>query len=219
MTKRKTPLLPGHYYHTFNRGINHQSIFLGDKDYHRALATLSYYRYAHPPLSFSRFLLQSTKKQQLLHSELVRTEKLIEIIAYCLMPNHFHLVLRQIKDNGISTYLANFQNSYTKAFTARHKRDSAILNRSFRSVPIHTEEQLLHLTRYVHLNPYSANFIPKEQIASYPWSSMREYISGNYVLCNPTPILHSTPHQYLNFVMDHADYQRNGELIKHLALE
>jgi putative transposase len=73
----------------------------------------------------------------------------VTVIAYCLMPNHFHLVLRQNEDGGISQYLADFQNSYTKYFDLKHRRSGAIFNRQFKAVLIESENQLLHLTRYI----------------------------------------------------------------------
>lgn len=219
MPRRKTPLISGQYYHIFNRGINRQPIFLSNHDYNRALTTLFFYRYSSLPMKLSHFLLQNANKQQSILTNLTSTQQIVEITAYCLMPNHFHLILKQILDNGISTFLSNFQNSYTKAFNAKHKRNSVLLDRQFKSVHIETEEQLLHLTRYLHLNPYSASIIPKNQILTYPWSSIQEFVSGNYKISNPNSTIDIKPKQYSPFVIDHADYQQKLEKIKHLTLE
>ncbi len=138
-----------------------------------------YYINENTTLSFSKF-------SQL--SVIERTNKLIEmataknfyidLIAYCLLPNHFHLVVRQIKEKGIQLVVGNLINSYTKAFNLKHQRKSGPLYQGrFRAVRIETEEKLLHVVRYIHLNPYT-NYLVKDldDLKNYQYSSLPIYL-------------------------------------------
>ena len=101
------------YYHIFNRGINSQSIFLDDRDYQRALELAQYYKYSSSKTRFSQLIRQPRELKLDNLAKLTKEENyLVEIIAYCLMPSHFHLLLRQEEENGISKFLADFQNSF-----------------------------------------------------------------------------------------------------------
>lgn len=219
MPTRKYPLVTCSYYHIFNRGINHQSTFLIKRDYDRALQTLSYYLPVESTIKYSLFLKKSQSERTNLLQAIKRTTHQVTIIAYCLMPNHFHLLLRQNVDGGISTFLANFQNSYTKYFNAKHKRTGSLYNRQFKAVLVETENQLLHLTRYIHLNPHSSHLVKYDEITTYPYSSLHEYLSGIHKLSNPSIALDINPKRYAAFILDHADYQQRLESLKHLALE
>lgn len=222
MPVRKVPLVTGEYYHVFNRGINRQRTFTSKnnyRDYTRAIQTLAYYRHSANKLKFSYFLAKPKDEQKDILVKMSAAPQRVAVIAHCLMPNHFHLLLKQKEDGGISQYLADFQNSYTKYFNAKHNRSGAIFDRQFKSVLIESENQLLHLTRYIHLNPYSSNLITKHQIATYPYSSLGEYLSGNYYLSNPGIVLDIHPRQYESFVLDNADYQQQLELLKHILID
>ena len=76
----------------------------------------------------------------------------MEIICYCLMPNHLHLLLRQLMDGGISKFMSNFANSYTRYFNTKSKRKGPVFEGKFKAKRIETDEQLLHLSRHIHLN-------------------------------------------------------------------
>lgn len=222
MPYRKLPLIPGQYYHVFNRGINRQPIFLTPSDYSRALLSLRYYHHLSPSPKLSYLLVQSKKIQDEVLASIDHQPKLVTILAFCLMPNHFHLLVRQETTAGISTFMANFQNSYAKYFNAKTQRSGSLLNRQYKSVHIETEEQLLHIVRYIHLNPYSG-FVVKypSQINSYPWSSLREYLENRTTFISPNLIMsHFSTLQLLeNFHLDQANYQQTLEKIKHLTFE
>lgn len=219
MPVRKVPLVTGEYYHIFNRGINRQPTFTTERDYLRAIHTLIYYRPISNKIKYSNFLARPKSERQDILTKFTQSPHKITIIAYCLMPNHFHLLLRQEEDGGISKYLADFQNSYTKYFNAKHKRSGALFDRQFKAVLVESENQLLHLTRYIYLNPYSSNLITKDQITSYPYTSLAEYLSGSYQLSNPDIVLDVNPRRYESFVLDNADYQQQLEQLKHIGLD
>jgi len=223
MPARYTPLVTNHFYHVFNRGINSEPIFLDKKHFTRALNLLHFYNYVDYPVRFSKFLLLSNDRRKEIWKRLEKSTKHTEIISYCLMPNHFHLLLKQRIDHGISKFIANFQNSYAKYCNLKNNRTGHLFQGQFKAVLINTEEQLLHVHRYIHLNPYSAGLVAKlENLEIYPWSSFHEYLKSDlFNFTNQEDILSNfkKPDTYKKFILDQADYQKSLEYIKHLALE
>jgi len=224
MPGRKVPLVKNEIYHILNKGISLQTTFLTKRDYDRALQTTFYYQNQKPPVKYSRFLSLSNK-QRLLILEKLKSEGLflVEIIAFCLMPNHFHFLLKQITAGGISKFIGNFTNSYTRYFNTKNKREGALFKGKFKAVRIESDEQLLHVSRYIHLNPYSSYVIKTlEELENYPYSSLPEYLQKSpNSLCQKEIILDQFKNlnSYKNFVFDQANYQRELENIKHLILE
>lgn len=211
MPHRQTPLISGNFYHIFNRGINRQPVFNTKSEYLRAIFTLKYYQFS-SPIKLSYLLTKSnTSRQELLKSLSVSFSK-VDVLAFSLMPNHFHLVIRQNQVGGISKYLADFQNSYTKYFNAKNKRSGSLFNRQFKSVHIETEGHLSHLIRYVVLNPYSSSIVKNpNDIIKFPYNHI------NYELINKFTKM--SPSKFKEFVLDHADYQKKLANIKHLTFE
>lgn len=185
---------------------------------------LNYYRFKNTPLSFSKFkdLLPKHQEKIIANLEKEKANLLIEIVAFCLMPNHFHLLLKQVEKNGIITSLGNLQNSYAKYFNLKYHRIGPVFQSRFKSVLIKNDPQLLHISRYIHLNPYSSKIIKKKQkLISYPWSSLPQYLGIATGFCNPQIILDQfkNPYEYQKFVFARADYQKRLDEIKHLYLE
>lgn len=119
MPGRLPPLVNGQIYHVFNRGIDYRLTFADKLELKRAMATLDYYRFSNPPLRFSRFHKLPFEERDKIQSKIRTGRKLVDVLSFCLMPNHFHLLLRQACDKGISRFLSNFQNSYTKYFNKK----------------------------------------------------------------------------------------------------
>lgn len=224
MPTRLTPLVTDQYYHLYNRGINKQPIFFSVKDYKRVMEIIEFYSFVNVPIRFSRFLLLSTEdKEKIWFSLRKENEKLVQFICYCFMPNHFHFLLKQIKDNGISRFMRIFQNSYTRYFNSRHQRIGPLLQGQFKAVRVEDDEQLLHLSRYIHLNPYTSYVLKTvENLYNYSWSSLPEYIGVvSNPICNKELVLSNfkSTQNYLKFICDQADYQRELDKIKHQTLE
>ena len=142
------------------------------------------------------------------------------------MPNHFHLLLKQLKNNGISTLVANFQNSYTRYFNLKNKRVGPLFQGAFKAVRVETDEQFLHVSRYIHLNPYSSLVVKSlEELQRYPWSSLPEYLNPKKhknKISFPKEILDffdDNLHDYQKFIYNQAEYQKNLETIKHLIFD
>lgn len=224
MPYRKIIFADGEIYHLLNRGVAQSPIFLSTKEYQRFLSLTNFYHHSSPPLSFSHYLRLSSKDKEkfLKNKNLEEKEKLAEILAYCLMPNHFHLLLKQLKNRGISKMLANLQNGYARYFNLKHQRTGHLFQSMFKAVRIETDEQLLHVSRYIHLNPTSSYLVKIKNLASYPWSSLPEYLGEKGAkFLSPDLVLELAggENRYREFVFDQAEYQRELEKIKHLALE
>lgn len=224
MPGREIPLVTNQYYHVLNRGVASQPVFNNKRDYIRAFETLFYYQNKELPLKYSKFLSLSKDERARILEKLAQGKNfLVEIIAYCFMPNHLHLLLKQVVENGISKFMSNFTNSYTRYFNTKNKRNGPIFQGKFKAIRIETDEQLLHLSRYIHLNPYSSFLIKNlNDLTNYPFSSLSEFLGETDIkLCSKQIILgrFKNKNLYQKFVFDQADYQRKLEEIKHLMLE
>ena len=216
---RKQKLINSSLYHIFNKSISKYTIFNSDFEFNRFINIINYYLYKNPPVKYSRFLEYSTEYQQKTKNSFVEENKLVEIIAYCLMPTHFHLILKQLKKSGVSILLGNIENSYARYFNLAHRRSGPLWVGPFKNISINTNEQLLHLTRYIHLNPCSSNIVkyPHE----WKFSSFREFIHNNAKdkMCNYFKYFDLSRNEYKTFVEEFIDQQKELELIKHLILE
>lgn len=218
---RKAPLTNEYYYHIFNRAVAKATIFIDGADYDRAMKLINYYHFNKQPLPYSQLIKKSFKTQKKIFDQLKEEQdELVEIISFCLMPNHFHFLLKQIQENGITKFLGNYQNSYAKYLNKRYERVGSVFQNPFKSVLVENDNQLLHLSRYIHLNPHTASIAKrKDQLLNYPWSSLGEYRSEEKPgFCEPEIILDQfvDRKEYLKFILDRADYQRSLGSIKHL---
>lgn len=209
---RKVPLVTGEFYHVFNRGVAKMQIYNTAYDYTRFLKTMVYYSIEGPKPRFSVFSPTT--------STIDPSKKIIEIICYCLMPNHFHLLLKQLRDGGITEFMSKLSNSYTKYINVKNGRIGPLLQGDFKSVHIEADEQLLHVNRYIHLNPL-VGYIT-ENLDIYKWSSYPAYINfAKDEICSKDIILSNfkSIDSYKKFVLDQVDYAKKLESIKHLLLD
>lgn len=219
---RKIVFANDYYYHIFNRGVERRITFSTKRDYARAIDLLYFYNFVDIPVRYSRYQvlpsdIQSNHSQAMIHSG-----NLVEIISYCLMPNHFHLLLKQKVDRGIITFLANFTNAYTKYFNTKEDRPGALFQGRFKGVFVETDEQMLHLTRYIHLNPIIASLVTYKTLNQYPWSSYPAYINkANDKLINQDTLsmIRKFIPDYPAFVEDQISYAKELDKIKHLLLD
>jgi len=224
MPYRKNPLITKNTYHIINQGFKQQKIFIKQDDYFRAQQTINYYQYPKPPLRFFYFYQQSLKRQKQILNQLSKDSlTAVEIYSFCLMPNHFHLLAKQTQDNGILHLISNFSTSYSKYFNQKYKKQGPVFQGRFKAVKINSNEQLLHVSRYIHLNPYSSSIIKSfKNLINYPYSSFSQYLKhSSSNICNVQPILNqfSSPKHYKKFVLNQADYQKQLHSIKKLTLE
>jgi len=221
-TNRKIYFANGYVYHVFNRGIDKRTTFHEKREYSRAKETLRYYHYFAPSIRFSAYLNLSFEDKFTYTTALKEHPKHITIMAYCFMSNHFHFLVRQESDNGISKFMANFANSYTKYFNAKHKRVGPLFQGLFKAVFVENTEQLMHVSRYIHLNPFVSSLISLENLEQYPWSSYSQYIGkteNGYIDTKSILELFKNKDAYKKFVIDHSAYAKELDKIKHLMIE
>ncbi|OGD56426.1 hypothetical protein A2V71_04650 [Candidatus Berkelbacteria bacterium RBG_13_40_8] len=144
--------------------------------------------------------------------------KFVKTVAYCIMPTHFHLILGQIGNNGISKFMAKVLNSYSRYFNLRYKRKGPLWEGHFKNVLVNSDEQLLHLTRYIHLNPVSAGLIKKPE--DWTFSSYPGYLSSKTDgLCEYDGLFNISSKEYKKFVNSRASYQKELSKIKCILIE
>lgn len=211
MPSRKVPFVNDEYYHIFNRGVAKMPIFNNAFDYKHFLSTVLYYQIDGPKPRFSFFRNKPIS--------LEKNMKIVDIICYCLMPNHFHFMLRQKRENGITEFVSKVSNSYTKYFNIKNKRVGPLLQGEFKSVYVESNEQLLHLSRYIHLNPL-IGYVTKE-LKEYGWSSYPAYLGLNGNICSKEIVLDQFKSEsaYEQFVLDQVSYARELDFIKHKLLD
>lgn len=147
-------------------------------------------------------------------------KKIVDIICYCLMPNHFHFLLRQKRKGGITEFTSKLSNSYTKYINTKNNRVGHLLQGNFKAVHVGTNEQLLHLSRYIHLNSLVSYLV--KDLDSYKWSSYSEYISLiDNAICDKKIILDQfkSKEEYRQFILDYENYGKQLEKIKHQLID
>lgn len=224
MPYRKIPFVSNQIYHVFNRGIASLPIFSLSRDYGRFLDLINYYRFKNTPFSFSKLNNLSLEERDKILDELKKENSLqVEIFAFCLMPTHFHFLIRQVVDKGISSFISNIQNGHAKYYNLKNNRYGSLFQSMFKAVRIESDDQFLHVSRYIHLNPLTGFLVNKENFLDYQWSSILDYLSKDKerIFVNSQPILDMVKNKekYKEFILDQVDYQRELAQIKHLVLE
>ncbi len=221
MQIRKEPLLNDYYYHIYSRSIAGYKIFNDFHDFERFCTLLSLCRFANFEHKLSQYLnLDPGSQLEILTSLKQENNVLVEIIAYCLMPTHIHLLVKQVANDGISKFMSRVLNAYSKYFNTRHGRSGHLWSDRFKSVLVQNDEQLLHLTRYIHLNPSSAGLV--DNPAEWNYSSYKNYIDQDDktdFLTDRNDLFDINCDQYKKFVLDRKSYQHELSLIKSFIFE
>lgn len=214
MSYKQAVFANGEFYHVFNRGVEKRLTFLDKRDYRRFIETLYYYQFENPKTRFS------LRNRPSLIREGKGTNSLsVEIVCYCLMPNHFHLLLKQVVENGVSIFLSKIANSHTKYFNTKYKRIGPLFQGSFKGVRMEDEEQLNHVSRYIHLNPLIDYLV--EDLLKYEYSSYPEFLGQKSEFCKSRYILDrfNSSSDYAKFVLDQEDYGRTIKQIERFLHE
>lgn len=202
-------------YHVYNRGVDKRKVFLNRDYYSHFTAILEHcLQFNYPYSLLTQQLVKAhspkAKRAVLATLERRRIDSPVQIISFCLMPNHFHLTLKQVVENGITDFMHRIGTAFTKYFNLRQRRTGRLFEGSFKAVLIETEEQLIHLSRYQHINPAKLGYNLGDLI-DYPWSSLSTYIRGcktsNFKFVDPKPTMASfnSPKDYLEFVKAEVD--------------
>lgn len=186
------------FYHIYNRGINKQLVFLDDDDYRVFLNLLKRYLSEKPEVHPKNGIYPTYHKK-------------VELLAYCLMPNHFHLLLYQLEDRGVELLLKAVGTSYGMYFNKKYERVGPVFQGRFRSSSIQKDAYLHHVSRYIHLNPHDYR--------QWPYSSLPYYI-GRHASpwLRPARVLElfEDRSEYETFV---ADYEEQKKLLDELKYE
>lgn len=173
MPRRAESFVAGQVYHLYNRGVNRACIFRTAENYH--------------------YLLRQVKQ---LLAEIPAT-----LFAYCLMPNHYHFVLRQDGDVPLSTFVGRLFQRYTQAYNGQEGRTGPLFAGRFRAILVDSDEYLIHLARYIHLNPVTAGLC--REPGEWPYSNYLEWVGQRAgTLVDRTWVQHyfATPEAYIKFV-------------------
>lgn len=213
----RTHSLDGDFYHVYNRGADKRTIFTCESDYIRFLEGLFVFN-DRIPVGEGPF--QKRKKMMNGHID----HPLTELMAFSLMPNHFHLLLRRIEPNGISKLMHDVGTGYTNYFNRNQNRKGRLFENPFQSRPIDSDGYLEHLVRYIHLNPLSllgvnwkTNGVSRNQetetfLINYRWSSLCAYLKDKphlYYQPEATQTIFPDPKEHFDYLFE---YEPTGEL-------
>lgn len=186
MGYRRTPFAPDEWYHCYSRGIEGRKTFETAQDYDRFTEAL----YLSNDLKLTNRENFDYKKHHAILM-LPRSSPLVAVGAYCLMPNHFHLLLREIEEGGISKFMHRVGTSYAMYFNAKHKRIGNLFVKPFRSKHISDDRYLKRVCEYIHLNPvelfesgWKIGMVRNmktlnDRLKCYPYSSLPDYAGAN----------------------------------------
>jgi putative transposase len=216
---RKTPLAEGEYYHIYSRGVEKRDIFLDDHDRARFLKLLFV---ANGKMSYVFRDIQDKSFEAI-----NRGESLTAIGAYVLMPNHFHILIKETKENGITEFMRKLLTGYSSYFNKRHNRVGGLFQSRFKSEHVSRDEHLKYLFAYIHLNPIKLidgawreeglqnKPATKKFLKEYQYSSYRDYIGPSYgareegVIVSPEafPKYFRESHNFSSFIEDWLKYK------------
>lgn len=188
MARRKILFLLNHYYHVYNRGAHHNNIFRNDADY--------------------KFLLKYVKR------EAKRCG--ITVIAYCLMYNHYHFILRQDGDIEISEFMQAVFNIYTKAFNSKYKLSGTLFEGPYKAIYVDKDPYLLHLCRYIHRNPLEAGIVVKPE--QWEYSNYAEFIgkrNGTLIDREFVKTNFGSAENYEDFVLNYIPPEKTQKELRH----
>lgn len=195
--------ITGGYYHIYNRGVEKRNIFLDRWDYLRFLETLDFYRKSPQPMKLSDY-----RRGVIKFKKIGNQSETVKIFCFCLMPNHYHLLIQQLSKNGITKFLRKVSDSYTRYFNTKYNRVGPLFQGSFKAKYIDRDEYLLQLSKYIHRNPFPLDMWEGRV---YPYSSYWNYVSGKkHAFCDIDFILsyfvRSNPERdYQSFVEETSD--------------
>lgn len=199
--------IQGGYYHILNRGVNKRRIFTCTKDYKTFLSYLKQYLSPPPPpeslkvnLTFKGEPFKGIPRQPKNYFQQ------IQLVAYCLMPNHFHFLIRQTHPDAMAKFMLSLQTRFSVYFNKSHHRTGSLFQGPYKAILIDSDEYLLHLSRYIHLNPqdlYPNLTDAYSSYADYLGIRHTSWIHPQPILdffstLNPLGLRHSSYQQFVN---------------------
>ena len=178
---QKPQFVENEIYHIYNRGVEKRDVFMNDKDYFRFIHDLFEFNDEDPVLNVAHHFNQKSMGVEFPYIKPERKPRklLVEILTFTLMPNHFHLLLRQKKERGIVKFMQKMGAGYTNYFNEKNKRVGSLFQGRFKAVLVNQEAHFLHLPFYIHANPLTLNYgnsTPIDYLETYRWSSYLDYV-------------------------------------------
>lgn len=204
----------GEIFHICNKSISNYKIFRFEKSILRFITTANYYNNLKVNVSLSRVI---KKPLELPHIMSSGENRVFSLLAYCIMPDHYHLLVKIQSEYMFSKYMCDFENSYSRYYNLFNNRKGPLWQSRFRASLIEDNETLLHVHRYIHLNPSTASLVDKPE--DWPWSSYRYFITDKKAFSTHREISISSSSIYQKFVEDQINYQRTILGIKRKLLE
>ena len=211
---RKIKFVNGEYYHIYNRGVDKRHIFCISEDFDRFLESMNVFNSVIPVGSLYSYSFRDNQLSR-------RTAKLVNIVCYCLNPNHYHFVLEQLIDGGISEFIKRLAGGYTFHFNNKYKRSGVLFQGKFKARHIDLNEYLLHVSVYVNLNNRVHRL--SGRTAKSSWN---EYIgTTNSSVCKKDIILEQfkTKKEYKDFaessLVDILERKQQSKEVSDLLLE
>ncbi len=211
--------------HIYNRGVDKRDIFLKETDYLRFLHNMFELNDNRKHSNVGYYFKQNQNIEvQPQYFERKPRELLVEILAFVLMPNHYHLILKQKKENGIVKFMQKIGTGYTMSFNNKYNRDGSLFQGRFKAVLVDSDPYLVHLLNYIHFNPLKLPNLNSPNLEGYRWSSFPDYIGKkNFPSITSREFL-------LNFFGSEEKYRKEAEewlkekdkntyLIKDIVLE
>ena len=153
------------YYHVYNRGVEKRTIFVDDQDYKVFLSFLKWYLTEHPKEAIIPGIPMRRRKITLFNQ--------IELLAYCLMPNHFHFLVHQHTAGAMKEFMQSLSTGYALYFNKKYQRVGSLFQGPYKAAMVDQDSYLLHLSRYIHLNPMDIEGV---KVHEWPYSSYGEYL-------------------------------------------
>lgn len=216
MSIRKVNFVPGEYYHIYNRGNSKQQIFLDEKDYKRFIDLL------YAVNSEEKFNFSDSVKGISVYERNI-DKKLISIGAYCLMPNHFHILITPLSEEGVSRFMQKLSTAYAMYFNQKYKHTGSLFEGKFKAEHLNNDIYLKYIFSYIHLNPIKliqkdwkeAGIKDKQKainyLNNYKHSSLFEYLNKkrieNLIVCRKDFPDYFNKEGYLKEIMTWIKYK------------
>ena len=212
MTTRFFP--KGEIFHICNKSISNYQIFRKEDWISRFLTTINYYNCMQVDKCLSKAMREPLDLPNIMKNN---NGRIFSLLAYCIMPDHYHLLVKLQSEYSFSKYMNNIENSYSRYFNTLNKRKGPLWQSQFKAAVIEDNETLLHVHRYIHLNPVTSDFVKKPE--EWKWSSYNYFISEKLGLAEHKEISINSIDTYKQFVEDQINYQKTIKGIRRRLLE
>lgn len=235
----KPQFVENQIYHIYNRGVEKRDVFLTDKDYFRFIHDLFEFNDEDCVSNLTYYFNRQSREVEPQYMKPKRKSRnlLVEILAFTLMPNHFHLLLRQKRENGIVRFMQKLGTGYSMYFNQKYERVGGLFQGRFKAVLVNQESHFMYLPHYIHQNPLSLiNYggstsivwrKAMEFLENYRWSSFPDYIgkknfpsvTSREFLLEVFESAHNYRKETEEFLKDREKQERNFENIGEVLLD